>query len=295
MAGVQEATRGNQRGAVLSSDAMKLRGAGGSLPDGASSPASTRAPHAGQLHDDAESHAAEPGEGHHAAASVKYSLSVTGVHSNDDESMFEKAYDSKLFRHEAADVLQAVGPRVGSKHEAVDPWVNIAATKVEVIFRKMMKDILTAGRQSNEKERATLREWLDDRDARILRMQQDRDKAEQELQDVRKEMLRQAELIGRSATEAFQQKAEQERVDRELADLHTMKAEYELRERQFVDSLSHCRKQIEEQQAEILRLNQYMENALQERSDSSKQFEQVRRCLERTLRVAYDFCAVFVS
>jgi hypothetical protein len=257
---------------------MKLRGEEGSKQEGVSSPASTRGQHDGHRDDGfAESKAAEPGEGHQAAA-VKYSLSITGVHSNDDESMFEKAYDSKLFRHGAADVLQAVGPRVGSKHEAVDPWVNIAATKVEVIFRKMMKDILTAGRQSNEKERAMLREWLDDRDARILRTQQERDKAEQELQDVRKEMLRQAELIGRSATEAFQQKAEQERVDRELADMHTMKREYELRERQFVDSLSHCRKQIEEQQAEILRLNQYMESALEERSDSSKQFEQVRRC-----------------
>lgn len=213
-----------------------------------------------------------------AAAShkaIKYSLSVTGVHSCDDESMFEKAYDAKAFRHEAADVLQSVGPRVGAKNEAVDTWVHIAATKVEVIFRRMMKEILTAGRQSNDKERAVLREWLDDRDARILSMQQERDQAVQELQEVRKEMACQAELIGRSATEVFQHKEEQQQVQRELAEMRSMQAEYELRERQFVDSLSHCRRQIEEREAQVTQLNKHIESALQERSDSSKQYEQV--------------------
>ena len=208
-------------------------------------------------------------------AAVKYSLSVTGVHSCDDESMFEKAYDSKAFRHEAADVLQSVGPRVGAKNEAVDTWVHIAATKVEVIFRRMMKEILTAGRQSNDKERAVLREWLDDRDARILSMQRERDQAVQELREVRKEMARQAELIGRSATEVFQHKEEQQQVQRELAEMRSMQAEYDLRERQFVDSLSHCRKQTEEREAEVAQLNKHIESALQERSDSSKQYEQV--------------------
>ena len=46
--------------------------------------------------------------------------------------------------------------------------------------------------------------------------------------------------------------------------------------KQFVDSLSHCRHQIEERQAEITRLTEYTDSALMERSDSNKQFEQLR-------------------
>ena len=43
-----------------------------------------------------------------------------------------------------------------------------------------------------------------------------------------------------------------------------------------MDSLSHCRHQIEEHQAEITRLTEYTASALMERSDSTKQFEQLR-------------------
>ena len=204
-----------------------------------------------------------------------YNLSVSGVHSN-DESMFEKAYDSQRFRHEAASVLQAEGPRQMGKKEGVDPWVNIAATKVEVVFRGMVKEILTAGRGHNEREREMLKEWLSERDEHLSTMQQERDEANAELLKAREQMVHNTELLGKSAAEMMEMKDRLSALQEKLDALQKDKNEFALRERQFVDSLAHCRRQIEERDAEITRLNEYLESKLKERTDTAKQYEQLR-------------------
>jgi hypothetical protein len=204
-----------------------------------------------------------------------YNLSVSGVHSN-DESMFEKAYDSQRFRHEAASVLQAEGPRQVGKKEGVDPWVNIAATKVEVVFRNMVKEILTAGRGHNEREREMLKEWLSERDDHVATMQQERDEANAEMLKAREQMVHNTELLGKSAAEVMEMKDRLSALQEKSDALQKEKNEFSLRERQFVDSLAHCRRQIEERDAEITRLNEYLESKLKERTDTAKQFEQLR-------------------
>jgi hypothetical protein len=204
-----------------------------------------------------------------------YNLSVSGVHSN-DESMFEKAYDSQRFRHEAASVLQAEGPRQMGKKEGVDPWVNIAATKVEVVFRGMVKEILTAGRGHNEREREMLKEWLSERDEHVATMQQERDEANAELLKAREQMVHNTELLGKSAAEVMEIKDRLSALQEKSDALQKDKNEFALRERQFVDSLAHCRRQIEERDAEITRLNEYLESKLKERTDTAKQYEQLR-------------------
>lgn len=206
---------------------------------------------------------------------VKYNLSVTGTYSN-DECMFDKAYDAQRFRSEAALVLQAEGPRVGGKKEGVDAWINIAATKVEVLFRGMVKDILTAGRGHNEREREMLKEWLSERDDHVATMQKERDTAIEELQKARGEVVHQSELMGKSAAEVLEMKAKHSELQEQVDALQAHKDEFDLRERQFVDSLAHCRRQIEERDAEITRLNEYLESKLKERTDTTKQFEQLR-------------------
>jgi len=156
-------------------------------------------------------------------------------------------------------------------------WVNIAATRIEVSFRAMMKEILHAGRAHNNKEREMLREWLSDRDDQIDALVQERNNALKNMEELRAGMKKQEELLGRTSVEAMEQKQIQANLEKQIADMSKEAEEYALRERQFVDSLAHCRRQLDEQEAEIGRLQAYMQNALQERTDTAKQYEQLRQ------------------
>ena len=156
-------------------------------------------------------------------------------------------------------------------------WVNIAATRIEVSFRAMMKEILHAGRTHNNKEREMLREWLSDRDDQIDVLVQERNNALKDMEELRAGMKKQEELLGRTSVEAMEQKQIQANLEKQIADMSKEAEEYALRERQFVDSLAHCRRQLDEQEAEIGRLQAYMQNALQERTDTAKQYEQLRQ------------------
>jgi hypothetical protein len=49
----------------------------------------------------------------------------------------------------------------------VDSWINVAATRIEVSFRALVKERLQAGREHNHGEREMLREWLSDRDEQV--------------------------------------------------------------------------------------------------------------------------------
>ena len=210
---------------------------------------------------------------------VKYTLSVTGV-TGDDESIFEKAWDAQRFRHEAAEVLQQCGPRVGDKNEGVDQWVNVAATKVEVAFRSQVKSILKAGRTANESERSMLNAWLSERDFSVNKLTAERDQAVRDADEARKAMQAQAELLGRSATEALEKSESNQRLMDDLARAKHDNEDLARRERQLLDSLAQCRLQMEEKEAKYTEMSEYVENALKERTETSLQFEKLREDIQ---------------
>ncbi|KAJ1481521.1 hypothetical protein T484DRAFT_2720573 [Baffinella frigidus] len=122
---------------------------------------------------------------HTQTKKINYFLSLGGLNTS-DERVFDRAYDDTKFRHEAHAIIKRLSPDArGAKNDGDMPWVAQCATQIEVCFKRILKEVLAAGRNSTDREKNIVRDWLTERDNRIQQVENERSGERDEMEKLR--------------------------------------------------------------------------------------------------------------